>query len=109
MSARIANRRIEIHTQPHDHNTVTHWAYLGRGVDSEAATSDKGLDGASLDELLNELASERAVDLVGFDQVVKSDHLKLGGGRLHGRVIETLGEDDAVDLLLAKLGLGPLL
>jgi hypothetical protein len=81
---------------------------LSRGVDRHVAGGRNALDGARLEELTNELTSEGATDLVVLNESVQGHGagLLVSGG--HAGVEETLGEGDAVVLLLTKLGLGPL-
>ncbi len=74
----------------------------------EAAANSDGLDGSRVGELLHRAASERAVDLVVLNERVDGDDLHLLGHLLDELVVDSLGEDDLVVLLLTELALGPL-
>ncbi len=83
--------------------------YLDGGIDGESTSGGDTLDGASSKKLADELACERATNLVLLNKRVESDVLVLLVGGVHRSIEEGLSEDDAVVLLLTELGLGPLL
>ena len=77
----------------------------GGGVDGHATGGGDDLEGAVLGELANQAARQGATDLVLLNESVEGDVAGLLGGRANGGVVERLGEDDTVVLLLAELGL----
>lgn len=80
-----------------------------RSVDRHVGTESNRLDAASLKELTDELTCEGTTNLVGFNEGEDGNVLALLSSTIHSTIEKGLVEDDAVILLLTKLGLGPLL